>query len=1261
MKPQKLIISAFGPYADKTEIDFEKLGNHGLFLITGDTGAGKTTIFDAIAFALYGEASGEVRESGMFRSKYADPQTPTYVELHFLYQGKCYIVKRNPEYQRPKGRGTGFTLQRGDAELIYPDERQPVTKSREVTRAVTELIGLDYQQFTQIAMIAQGDFQKLLLAGTSQRSEIFRQIFHTGLFQELQYRLKDAEKKSSKNYSETRRSISQYLSGISCEEDSVFYQELEELKKTGFEGTVVRGLALLDSLLGEEQKALKEFEAELNMLEEKVQEEDQLLGKARQNRELHEELERCQRKLEALKPELEKTEKAREEAVRASSVMGELEEQIRVETEKRMRYRKLEESIEASGKKEASVNVLDQKKEKIRVQKQEQSEKTEQQKKTLASYGSVGEEKERLNYQKQKLENYAEEVRSAKTHLKEMEKKQEQLKDIRKKIAECRKTREILQAEIFALKNAGEEEIEYRHQKEETEHYIRKFRTLEKEWKGADSAQKRTEEKLNGFLREEKILREKYQEHLAEKEKIGNVQIRLMQTEKQLELLHIRRNDLKNLSESLQSFFLQETQCRQVQREYERVSSETERLREEYYGLEKQFLDAQAGVLAQHLKEGEPCPVCGAVHHPSPAGLTGTVLKKEELDARKKQLYTSDARMHKLSSEAGSRKEQLKKMKEDLLQKAGVFWKNPCWEKIETELETAARKLVEEENSLQQEKSIEEQNLKREQELTAILEEEEAKQKTLQENLQNVKQSMAIAGEQKREKEAQLKQTVLEYAGKSESLRMVNEMSEDEKGNRQPGELLERIQKKLSEEMDVREKLLQEACRRKQELEDKKRRQEQMEQEQEQLDSRRGVVQRENDDLSGRLRMIEKKVVEGTWEILKSDTCLPELSEEIPSEKWWRFVEKADMLGTEQLQKNAEELENNRKKLAEKMALEEQIPEGERKISRMEKEVQEIDLTLAGLQMEIKKMAEEQDHLKRILGESTKEDIERRIMQAEVEKKHLMETLQEAENAYQENRMKETELCSAVRTLSGQIREVKELDEEEIQERKNRYLERKRILTEKRTEKYASMENNRKIYYTVKDRQEQLTLAEQEYVRIKALSDTANGSLRDKRKVELETYVQIAYLDRILRRANLRLMTMSSGQYELKRQEDGEDKRGKAGLELNVIDHYNGSERSVKTLSGGETFQASLSLALGLSDEIQSSAGGIQLDSMFVDEGFGSLDEEALDQAVRALAELSEGKRMVGIISHVAELKERIDRKMIVSKTRMVGSYVVIE
>ena len=176
--------------------------------------------------------------------------------------------------------------------------------------------------------------------------------------------------------------------------------------------------------------------------------------------------------------------------------------------------------------------------------------------------------------------------------------------------------------------------------------------------------------------------------------------------------------------------------------------------------------------------------------------------------------------------------------------------------------------------------------------------------------------------------------------------------------------------------------------------------------------------------------------------------------------------------------------------------------------------------------------------------------------------------------------------------------------------------------------------------------------AEKEYMWMKNLSDTANGTLNGKRKVELETYIQMTYFDRILRRANLRLMTMSSGQYELKRQEEGENKKEKAGLELNVIDHYNGSERSVKTLSGGESFQASLSLALGLSDEIQSSAGGIRLDAMFVDEGFGSLDEESLNQAMRALNGLTEGNRMVGIISHVSELKERIEKKIVVTKRR---------
>ncbi len=175
---------------------------------------------------------------------------------------------------------------------------------------------------------------------------------------------------------------------------------------------------------------------------------------------------------------------------------------------------------------------------------------------------------------------------------------------------------------------------------------------------------------------------------------------------------------------------------------------------------------------------------------------------------------------------------------------------------------------------------------------------------------------------------------------------------------------------------------------------------------------------------------------------------------------------------------------------------------------------------------------------------------------------------------------------------------------------------------------------------------------------MKALSDTANGQLSGKEKITLETYVQTAFFDRILSRANLRLRAMTDGQYELKRRETAADLRSQSGLELDVIDYYNCTERSVKSLSGGESFKASLSLALGLSDEIQSSAGGVQLDTMFVDEGFGSLDDETLQLAMRALNSLSESNRLIGIISHVAELRRAIERKIVVEKLPGGGSRI---
>ncbi|MCD8083298.1 MAG: hypothetical protein LUE86_07320 [Clostridiales bacterium] len=234
--------------------------------------------------------------------------------------------------------------------------------------------------------------------------------------------------------------------------------------------------------------------------------------------------------------------------------------------------------------------------------------------------------------------------------------------------------------------------------------------------------------------------------------------------------------------------------------------------------------------------------------------------------------------------------------------------------------------------------------------------------------------------------------------------------------------------------------------------------------------------------------------------------------------------------------------------------------------------------------------------------------------------------------------------------LKAQLKDEPQGAETESLARRDQWEQKKAGFSERRQERYAALQSNRAIRESVRGKQTELEAAEQEYVWMKALSDTANGAIAGKQKIELETYVQMAYFDRILRRANLRLMTMSSGQYELKRQENGANRREKAGLDLNVIDHYNGTERSVKTLSGGESFEAALSLALGLSDEIQSAAGGIRLDAMFVDEGFGSLDEDALNQALRALSTLADGNRLIGIISHVGELKERIEHKIIVTK-----------
>ena len=951
MKPEKLTISAFGPYADRTEIDFSRLGDSGLYLITGDTGAGKTTIFDAITFALYGQASGQVRDSAMFRSKYADTATETFVELVFSYQGKKYQVFRSPEYMAPKKRGTGLTLRKAEAQLIYPDERQPVTKARDVTRAIEELLGLDYEQFTQIAMIAQGDFQKLLLAGTVQRGEIFRQIFHTGIYQQVQLKLKDAARSRYKEYDEMRRSIAQYLDGVKLRQrEGTEAEEFAELKKGKFEGKLERSLEILKSFIDQGEKRESELLKQEQEVDQKIRTMENMLHLSAQKRNLEQKRNLARKQLEQLLPDLEKA-------------SGEAE-----------KYKDADQKCEALG-------LL------IR-EKQEQLKK----------------------YQV-------------------LEQLKKELDEIRMQLKKCR---------------AGQE----------------------------------------ANIRQEQQLHKDMEQLKKERSLLENSQLDLQKAITEKEKRTQRKSELNGLETGIREFKSLYEATKEQQKKYQAAYEKAQQQSEYYQQIFHSFLDAQAGILAQELKENEPCPVCGSLSHPHPRMISkGRTVTQEILDNEKIKLDKLEKISADQSLEAGKLKER----------------SNASWKQIVS----GAEELLEEFQEFRK----------------------EAKNGNGQAgDFRNVwKQMILMINREKEQCENLL----------TESDRKIREAEENTKRKKKVEKLLENLEK----EKDM-------------------------------LQEKKNSCDREQTGLTTKASENEKQQKNAAEEIRQAH---PEAGKEV-----------------------------------------------------LEKEIREKQQEYIDLKENSRKM---------------KETLER--FQAE-----------------------KARITSTIKTLEEQQKEIGEIREDEIREQYTESTMQKTELAEKRKELFSIQSGNLEIFRKVQKRKEEMTKAEAEYVWMKNLSDTANGNLNGKAKIELETYIQMAYFDRILRRANVRLMTMSSGQYELKRQEQSENRKEKAGLDLNVIDHYNGTERSVKTLSGGESFQASLSLALGLSDEIQASAGGIRLDSMFVDEGFGSLDEESLSQAVKALSSLADGHRMVGIISHVAELKDRIENKIIVTKQcsgKGVGSSIQIQ
>ncbi|MGB4661266.1 MAG: SMC family ATPase [Mobilitalea sp.] len=921
MKPTQLIISAFGPYAGEVVIDYAKLGNNGLYLVTGDTGAGKTTIFDAITFALYGEASGNNRESDMFRSKYAAPETPTFVDMTFLYRNLEYKIRRNPEYMRPAKRGDGETKEKGDATLTCPDGRI-VTASMAVTKAVEELIGINREQFTQIAMIAQGDFLKLLLATTKERSDIFREIFDTKLYQILQERLKSETGALRTQYEDVSKSILQYISGVMCDEDNVLSIELKKIKENKSTGTIQDTLMLIRNIISEDEHKQEENSAELSQLETSLGDLNKVIGKA------------------------EADAKARTQVSIAGKFLEENEPKL---TMLKSTYE--QEQGQAAEREQLAVTI-EKEKEKLKAYYELEALHTDQSKllKNL--------EMQKVNQEKAKTEDA----------------------ELTTKITAARTERESL-------------------------------RSVD-----------------------------------TDKLKVDN----LMKESNQ------RMTSLKELSFTLKTYENLEADLRRVQRIYQEAADKSQLKNAEYEHLERAFLDGQAGMLASSLKDGDKCPVCGSTHHPELAEPVTGAPSKEELDAAKKLQQKAAEEASVFSTKAGESKGKVDSARANLIEQAKVL------------------------------------------------------------------------------------------LGECEFINIAEEVS---------------------------------------------------------------------------AALIE---VASNQEVWKAQTS--EIEKKIVSRQ--------------QLESAIPTFEETQRKDRESIEL-------------LKQEMVRSDSDLNNLATTITKISQSLEYPSRELAT---EKMNEKILS----KKSMEQALLTAKTAFDSCDRLVAENKTTIHTLQKQLEGSTEINLGEIEENQAKLVNQKQQLLAKKEIFGIRLTTNQNAVTSITRQSENMAEVEKKYTWVKALSNTANGNVSSKDRILLETYIQMTYFDRIIARANTRLMTMTSGQYELKRRMEADNLKSQSGLELDVIDHYNGSERSVKTLSGGESFMASLSLALGLSDEIQNSAGGIQLDTMFVDEGFGSLDEESLAQAITALGTLTEGNRLVGIISHVAELKERINKQIIVTKDRVGGSRVEV-
>lgn len=1095
MRPLKLTVSAFGPYAGTVEIDLQKLGQQGLYLITGDTGAGKTTIFDAITYALYGEPSGSSRDASMFRSKYAHPETPTQVELVFSYAGKTYTVRRNPEYERPAKRGSGTAIQKAETELCLPDGRL-LTKTKDVNSEIIRIIGLDRGQFAQIAMIAQGDFLKLLLADTKSRQEIFREIFKTRYYMVFQEKTKSEAANLLRQCEAARSSVEQYIGGVLCDAADPLWPQLQSAQ----EGTLPfqQTVELVKRLLLADREQERRAQKMLDQLEEETKGVAALLAKDEQAQKTRSQLNTAHANRAQLIP-LEQNARRILQEVQAQTPKQEALRRERAALEAELpRYAEVSEQKTALCTLEKRIAQQEELQVLHTSEQQTRTEELEAMKRELAGLANVRAELESVLRRKAESENHRSDLL--------------ELQNQHANWVQC--------TEQLAQKQA---ELEQLHQKQQN---------------------------LSVALLDHTAALQANRETVEAARELP---------EKRQDLLHQRQRilDKQSTLDDLFSLLVNCTDAAQklaaAQKEYEQARQQAEVLEKNHRRANRAFLDAQAGLLAQSLEENLPCPVCGSLHHPAPAQLSAQAPTEAELEKRKTLWEQAVQRMQEKSLSAGAKKAALEEKQRQLLTQMEPFVASPSLESAQEQLEICRI------------------------------------------------------------------QTAQELSGLDRELREMNE------------------------QLAVREQLEIKIKQQEKQLSALEQEREQLRQSISHTEIAQGALHGRKEQLEDTLRAAIAAQLEGcAWEDA-SDTASSRLEQ------------------TEQLLAQiAEQEQVLNSKLRRKEQLDIQIPREEQALKEQKKALAALKENLAGNRSRREELVVQLQTMQAQLHWPDAASACQKAAALDAEIHALTQALQKAQEEASARKEALAAAEASIRELTQILESIPAVDSEALQARSRELAEQRAQIGEVQKTLHARIAANETALHNMLAKADVLQKLEERYTWMRTLSNTVNGNLPGKEKVALETYIQMTFFDRILHRANLRLMVMTGGQYELKRRREAENNRSQSGLELDVIDHYNGSERSVRSLSGGESFKASLSLALGLSDEIQSAAGGIRLDTMFVDEGFGSLDEESLQQAIRALTSLTEGNRLVGIISHVAELKEKIDKQVLVTKDKTGGSRVEI-